>query len=134
MLETHEETAVATYPVTLTDDDLHITDAARAKLAELVADADDPSLAVRVFVSGGGCGGMTYGMTFSDTRSRHDSVIEGAGFELRIDAVTLNYLRGAQIDFRDNGMQSTFVFNNVFRAVGGSGTCGACGSSGGGCH
>ena len=133
MLQT-EQVSAPSYPVQLSDREITITPVAQQKLGELVAEADEPGLAVRVFVSGGGCGGMAYGMTFSDVRSRHDSVFQGNGFEVRVDAVTLNYLKGCEIDFRDNGMQSTFVFNNVFKSVGGTGTCGTCGSSGGGCH
>ncbi|MHB1587663.1 MAG: HesB/IscA family protein [Acidiferrobacteraceae bacterium] len=135
MLEAQKQTtSTHGYPETLSDSQLRVTVAAAAKFKELLREAGEPNLAVRVFVSGGGCGGMAYGMTFTEERTRHDSLIQGDGYEIRIDAVTLNYLKGSEIDFRDNGVQSSFVFNNVFQSVGGSGTCGACGSSGGGCH
>lgn len=136
MLEVQQSQAAPLYPETLSERDIQITPGAQAKFAELLAQTDEPGMAIRVFVSGGGCGGMAYGMTFSDERTRHDSVFRGEGFEVRVDAVTLNYLRGCQIDFRDNGLQSSFVFNNVFKSVGGSGGCSACGGSGGGggCH
>lgn len=110
------------------DDDLDITSSARAKLTTLISEADDEIRAIRIFVSGGGCAGMNYGMTFSEQESPIDSVIDdGNGFRVVVDPVTLGYLRGAQIDFVDDGLNASFVFNNVFRAVGGSGACGGCG-------
>jgi len=82
-------------------------------------------------VAGGGCGGMTYGMTYTDNRSSYDNVLHGEGFDLYIDAVALNYLRGVEIDFVERETGSTFVFNNVFQATGGTGMCTACGAAGG---
>jgi len=107
-------------------DDLLISPAARAKMAELMRDADDEYACIRIFVAGGGCGGMGYGMTFAEGTSEYDHVLEADGVMIAVDAVALNYLRGAEIDFSGN----SFVFNNVFKSVGGSGRCGGCG---GGC-
>ncbi|KAA3623692.1 MAG: iron-sulfur cluster assembly accessory protein [Proteobacteria bacterium] len=113
-------------------DDLNITDSARAKLGGLIADADDDIKAIRIFVSGGGCSGMNYGMTFADQEFPTDSVIDdGNGFRVVVDPVALGYLQGAEIDFVENGLNASFVFNNGFQAVGGSGACGGCG--GGAC-
>lgn len=114
-----------TFSQRLSDADLHVTPAAQAKLGELIREAEDGAEAVRIFVAGGGCGGMTYGMTYADRVTPYDAVFEGNGFKAYVDAAALNFLRGCQIDFRDD----TFVFNNVFRSVGGSGTCGGCGSA-----
>lgn len=113
--------------------DVTLTPAAEAKMAELFGDTDDELEAIRIFVSGGGCGGMTYGMTFTDRRTQYDCVLEANGFSLYVDAVALNFLRGVEIDFVERPMGASFVFNNVFAATGGSGTCGACGAAGGGC-
>jgi len=118
----------------LTDEDVRVTPAAQAKMAELMAQVDDDEVqAVRVFVSGGGCSGMTYGMTYADARSEYDMVLNGDGYAVYIDAVALNFLRGVEIDYVERRMGASFVFNNVFAATGGSGTCGGCGSAGGGC-
>ena len=125
--------AVMAFESGLTDGDLQITPAATAKLAELMADAGDEVNAIRVFVNGGGCGGMTYGMTFTDQRTQYDTTRAYDGFDLLVDAVALNFLRGAEIDFVERPTGASFVFNNVFQATGGSGTCGACGAAGGGC-
>jgi len=107
-------------------DDLRISPAARAKMAELMRDAEGEYACIRIFVAGGGCGGMGYGMTFAEGTTDYDHVLEADGFSVAVDAVALNYLRGAEIDFSGNA----FVFNNVFQSVGGSGRCGGCG---GGC-
>jgi len=118
---------------TLSDNDVRLTPAASEKMAELFGDIEDDLDAIRVFVSGGGCGGMTYGMTFTDTRTPYDCELKADDFSLYVDAVALNYLRGVEIDYVERPTGASFVFNNVFAATGGSGTCGACGAAGGGC-
>ena len=116
----------------ISEDDLRITDSARGKLAGLIADADDEIRAIRIFVSGGGCSGMNYGMTFAEAEYNTDSVIDGDnGLRVVVDPVALTYLKGAEIDFVEDGLNASFVFNNVFQSVGGSGACGGCG--GGAC-
>ena len=113
------------------DSDLTITDAARAKITELIQDAGGEINAVRVFVSGGGCNGMNYGMTFSDSTESRDAVLDIEGsFRVVIDPLALAYMQGAEIDFSEEGANASFVFNNVFKAVGGSGACGGCGGAG----
>ena len=110
--------------------DLTITDDAREQLVTLLDQIEDDEIeAIRIYVSGGGCAGMTYGMTFTDRRTSYDlALIEG---ELRvyIDAVAMQYLRGAEIDYVAKPMGSSFVFNNVFASTGGSGMCGGCGGA-----
>jgi iron-sulfur cluster insertion protein len=59
--------------------------------------------------------------------------MERDGLKLYVDAIALSYLRGAEIDYVDQSMGASFVFRNAFQAVGGAGTCSACGSAGGGC-
>jgi iron-sulfur cluster insertion protein len=118
----------------LGESDLALTAAAREKMLELFQQVEDDDLkAIRVFVSGGGCGGMGYGMTFTDARSEYDCVRKEQGFEVYVDAVALNYLRGVEIDYVERPTGASFVFNNAFAITGGSGTCGACGAAGGGC-
>jgi iron-sulfur cluster insertion protein len=123
--------AVAFAP-TLNESDFRLTPAASEKMAELFKDIDEDLDAIRVFVSGGGCGGMTYGMTFTDTKTDYDCELSADGFNLYVDAVALNYLRGVEIDYVERPTGASFVFNNVFAATGGSGACGGCGSAGGG--
>ena len=115
----------------LDDPDLNVPKAAREKIAELIQSADTEINSVRIFVSGGGCNGMDYGMTFADSSEARDSVLEGeAGFRVVIDPLALAYMQGAEIDYSEDGPNASFVFNNVFKAVGGSGSCGGCGGAG----
>ena len=74
---------------------------------------------------------MTYGMTFTDRKTEFDKVLEADGYKVYVDAVALNYLRGAEIDYVARDSEASFVFNNVFQATGGTGTCGGCGGGGG---
>jgi len=123
--------SVPAYKETLTDE-INVTPAAQEKLVELLNSEDEVN-AVRIFVSGGGCGGMTYGMTFAESPSPLDSVYQHDGLSVYIDAVALNYLEGVEIDYVQQGLGASFVFKNVFAATGGSGACSACGAAGGGC-
>jgi len=126
--------AAKSFNTVLTPSDIIISESAAGKLKELFADVGDEMEAIRIFVSGGGCGGMSYGMTFSDELSEYDSVLDSGDYKVYIDSVALGYMRGVEIDFVDRGMgDASFVFNNVFAATGGSGGCGGCGSSSGGC-
>jgi len=128
-----EATAIA-FDHEMAETDMRLTPMAREQMAALLAQVDDDEIeAVRVFVTGGGCGGMTYGMTFTDRRTDYDCVLESDGVKVYVDAVALNYLRGVEIDYVERPMGASFVFNNVFATTGGSGACRACGSAGGGC-
>lgn len=123
-----------TFNTVLTAADINISEAAGEKMKELFADVGDEMEAIRIYVSGGGCSGMSYGMTFSDEKSAFDSVLDSGDYKLYVDTVALNYMRGVEIDFVDRGMgEASFVFNNVFATTGGAGGCGTCGSSSGGC-
>lgn len=123
--------ALPEFKTTVTDE-IKVMPAAHAKLVELL-NSEEEINGVRIFVSGGGCGGMTYGMTFSEAPGKYDSVLEQDGLTLYVDAVALSFLSGVEIDFVEQGMGASFVFKNAFAATGGSGSCGACGASGGGC-
>jgi len=126
--------AAQAFNTVLTPSDIIISEAAAEKLKELFVDVGDEMDAIRIFVSGGGCGGMSYGMTFSDEKSPFDCVLDSGDYKIYVDSVALSYMRGVEIDFVDRGMgDASFVFNNVFSATGGSGGCGSCSSSGGGC-
>jgi len=127
--------AIPDYSTELAASDLALTVTASEKMLELLNQVEDDEIkAIRVFVSGGGCGGMGYGMTFTDSRSEYDSVRSENGFDVYVDAVALNFLRGVEIDYVEKPTGASFVFNNAFAMTGGSGTCGGCGgASGGGC-
>lgn len=113
-------------------DDVAISEVAQEKLLEIV-NSETEIDGIRVFVSGGGCSGMTYGMTLVESPTEFDCSWERNGLKLFVDAVALNFLRGLEIDYEKQGLNSSFVFKNVFSETGGSGTCGSCGAAGGGC-
>ncbi len=116
------------YSQILTESDLVVTDAAKDKISRLINDTNGDASAVRIYVSGGGCSGMNYGMTFTENAEAKDSMMnDGNGFKLVVDPFALSFLGGAEVDYVDDGVNATFVFNNVFQAVGGSGACGGCG-------
>lgn len=122
----------ATFQPSLTVSDLEVTGSAQDKLHEIVSQTDEDVSAIRIYISGGGCGGLSYGMTFTDDRSVFDTVLQFEGFSILVDVVALNYLKGAQIDYIQEVGRERFVFNNVFAETGGSGVCGGCGAAGGG--
>jgi len=128
---------VTGYRDILDETDVNITPAAREQLAKLMSDVDDDDIeAIRIFVGGGGCSGMSYGMTFTDQKTGYDKVLREQGFSIYVDTVAMHYLRGVEIDYVTRPTGASFVFNNVFAATGGTGTCGACGAAvgaGGGC-
>ncbi len=116
------------YNPILTESDLAVTASARDKIAGLINDTNGEVSAVRIYVSRGGCSGMNYGMTFAEDGEASDNTMAGEnGFKLVVDPVALSFLSGAEVDYVDDGISASFVFNNVFQAVGGSGACGGCG-------
>ena len=117
----------------LTSNELEVTALAQEKLHEIISQTDEDVSAIRIYISGGGCGGLSYGMTFTDEKSDFDAILQFDGFKILVDVVALNYLRGAQIDYVQEVGRERFVFNNVFAETGGSGVCGGCGAAGGGC-
>jgi len=123
--------ALPVFNTTVTDE-IKVMPAAHTKLVELLGSEEEIN-GVRIFVSGGGCSGMTYGMTFSEAPNAHDAILEQDGLTLYVDAIALSFLSGVEIDFVEQGMGASFVFKNAFAATKGSGACGGCGSSGGGC-
>ena len=114
------------------NDAVTISPVAEEKLLEIVNSESDIN-GIRIYVSGGGCGGMTYGMTLVESPTEFDCNWERNGLNLFVDAVALNFLNGMEIDYEQQGLNSSFVFKNVFSSTGGSGTCGSCGAAGGGC-
>jgi iron-sulfur cluster insertion protein len=120
------------FNIDLTKDDLEVTQSAEGKLREIIEQSDEDVSAIRIYVGGGGCGGMSYGMTFTDQKTDFDTIQIFDGFKIYVDVVALNYLRGAQIDYIQEVGRERFVFNNVFAETGGSGACGGCGAAGGG--
>lgn len=119
------------YKTEIAENEITVSTAAAEQLKALLGSIEEEIEGIRIFVSGGGCGGMTYGMTYAEAINPTDKILAGDGFKIMVDPVALGFLQGSDIDFVDTGMSKSFVFNNVFKSVGGSGGCSGCG--GGGC-
>ena len=103
---------------------LTITPAAIAKIADLFLEEGNPNLKLRTFVQGGGCSGFSYGFTFDEEVNDDDFVIEKNSVKLLIDAMSMQYLQGAEIDYKEDITGSQFCIKNPNAQS----TCG-CGSS-----
>jgi len=103
---------------------LLFTNAAALKVSELIRDEGNPNLKLRVFISGGGCSGFQYGFTFDENLEDGDTRVENQGVMLLIDPMSIQYLAGAEIDYKEDLEGARFVIRNPNAAT----TCG-CGSS-----
>lgn len=112
-------------------DQINVSDEAVKQLLALTENEDSVN-GVRIFVSGGGCGGMSYGMTFVEQPTEFDTTLEKNGLKVHIDAVALGFLEGVEVDYQTDGANPSFVFKNVFANTSSGGACGGCGSAGGG--
>ena len=106
--------------------DTNIQMSARAadKVSELIQDEGNDELKLRVFVTGGGCSGFSYGFTFDDDIARDDTVVRRSGVTMVVDPMSYQYLVGAEVDFKEDLQGSQFVVTNPNA----SSTCG-CGNS-----
>lgn len=100
------------------------SDSAAAKVKQLIAEENNPSLKLRVYVTGGGCSGFQYGFTFDENANEGDTTVEKEGVELLIDPMSFQYLAGSEIDYVDDLEGARFVIRNPNAST----TCG-CGSS-----
>ena len=103
---------------------IEVTPKAKEKISEMCVEND--MVGVRAFVYGGGCSGMSHAMTFVDIIEERDTEVAPNFF---IDPIAISYLDGATIDYDTSGMSPTFVFQDVFKQQGGTGTCGGCGAA-----
>jgi iron-sulfur cluster insertion protein len=103
---------------------LLFTDAAASKVSQLIAEEANPNLKLRVFISGGGCSGFQYGFTFDENLEDGDTRVKNQGVELLVDPMSIQYLAGAEIDYKDDLEGARFVIRNPNAQT----TCG-CGSS-----
>lgn len=99
---------------------LTITETAQAKIADILAEENNPNLRVRAFVQGGGCSGFQYGFTLDEEQAEDDFDING----VLVDSMSMQYLAGAVIDYKDDIHGSQFSITNPNATT----TCG-CGSS-----
>ncbi len=100
------------------------TDAAATKVGELIEEEQNSELKLRVFISGGGCSGFQYGFTFDENIEDGDSEVVNQGVTLVIDPMSVQYLMGAEIDYKEDLQGAQFIIRNPNATS----TCG-CGSS-----
>mgnify|MGYP003515710632 CR=1 FL=1 len=103
---------------------IKISETVVGKVAEMLAEEGDPALQLRIFVTGGGCSGFQYGFTFDDTPKEDDLEVARGDIKVLVDAMSLQYLMGAELDYEG----SLEGWRCVFRCANATGTCG-CGSS-----
>lgn len=103
---------------------LVFTDAAATKVKSMIDEEGNPGLKLRIYVTGGGCSGFEYGFAFDETINDDDMKVEKAGVTLLVDAVSFQYLSGAEIDYEEGLEGSRFKIRNPNATS----TCG-CGSS-----
>ena len=128
MVETQERVAAG----------VTVSDAAAQEVRNVLADQGDPNAMLRVYVAGGGCSGLQYGMALETEAMEGDQVFAVNGVRLVIDAQSFPYLDGCHVDYMEGLMGAGFKIDNP-NATGGCG-CGSSfstedsgGASGGGC-
>ena len=104
--------------------EVSLSAAAARRIAALIAAEGNPALMLRLAVSGGGCSGFQYGFSFDDARNEDDRVFERDGTKLVVDETSLDLLGGAEVDFVEDLVGSSFQVRNPNA----SSSCG-CGSS-----
>lgn len=101
-----------------------VTESAKTKISDLLAEEGNPNLFLRTFVQGGGCSGFSYGFTFDEIQNQDDFEMPLGQSKILIDAMSMQYLQGASIDYKEDLQGSEFKITNPNAQS----TCG-CGSS-----
>ena len=104
MIEQSQQSAIETTTVTMTA-------SAADKVRELLSQENDPSLGLRIFVAGGGCSGLQYGMTL-DEEQEGDTSVQMEGFKVLVDEMSYGYISGSEVDYVDSLMGAGFTVNN----------------------
>jgi iron-sulfur cluster insertion protein len=103
---------------------INFSDNAANKVAELLESEENKNLKLRVYITGGGCSGFSYGFTFDDKDKEDDFAITNQGVKMVVDGVSYQYLQGATVDYLEDLQGSRFIVHNPNAKT----TCG-CGSS-----
>jgi len=103
---------------------LTVTEAAQTKISDILLEENNPAIRLRMYVQGGGCSGMSYGFTLDEVQNEDDFEIPFSTSSVLVDAMSMQYVTGATIDYKDDLSGSQFVIKNPNAQT----TCG-CGSS-----
>ena len=89
-----------------------LSDRAAERVKEIIAQAKEPIIGVRVGVTTGGCAGMSYDMEYAIKANPNDEIVEDKGVKILIDPNAIMYLLGTEMDYKKEELSSTFVFKN----------------------
>ena len=103
---------------------LTVTESAQSKILDILSEENNPKMRLRMYVQGGGCSGMSYGFTLDDTMNEDDFEVPFSTSSVLVDSMSMQYVTGSTIDYKEELMGSQFVIQNPSAAA----TCG-CGSS-----
>ena len=103
---------------------LTITETAGSKVFELLQEQSEQPSGLRIFVQGGGCSGFQYGFAFETDIAEDDFIIEQSGVKFIVDAMSMQYLQGATVDYHEDFEGASFAISNPNAQT----SCG-CGSS-----
>ena len=103
---------------------INLTESAQTKLEDIIKGYNDPKLKVRMYVSGGGCSGMQYGFEITEEQNDDDWIFPANNTTVLIDPISMQYIEGITVDYKDDLQGARFVMNNPMAQT----TCG-CGSS-----
>ncbi len=103
---------------------IKISESAKERIKDILYQEGNPKLALRTFVQGGGCSGFSYGFTLDEEQNEDDFEIPLDEFKVLVDSMSMTYLAGAEIDYKEELMGSSFTIKNPNA----TNTCG-CGSS-----
>src|SRR5436190_4903784 len=107
MIEQNQQSAIETATTTIM-----MTPAAADKVRVLLEQENDPSLGLRIFVAGGGCSGLQYGMTLDEEQDGDTIIPMEGGINVLVDEMSLTYISGSEVDYVDSLMGAGFTVNN----------------------
>ncbi len=91
---------------------IKLSDTAAARIKEIMSNADNKTIGVRIGVKSGGCAGMSYSMEYAKDKKANDEIIEDKGVKVFIDPAAIIYLLGTEMDYKQEKFSSQFVFKN----------------------
>jgi len=106
MIEQNQQSAIETATTIM------MTPAAADKVRVLLEQENDPSLGLRIFVAGGGCSGLQYGMTLDEEQDGDTVITVEGGINVLVDEMSLTYISGSEVDYVDSLMGAGFTVNN----------------------
>jgi len=91
---------------------LTITESAKERINNIIYEEGNSNIFLRTFVQGGGCSGFRYGFTLDEERAEDDWEFETGPFKVLVDSLSMQYLQGATIDYKEDITGSQFVISN----------------------